>query len=157
MPPLNRSSARPMAAVLKFLLRHWLGHGVLVSVVAAAMFAATLTDVFLPIYAGNLVTAVSDAAGERAAALHNAVIAIAIMACLGLFQTVLRYVVFRNIVTLTLHNMREAARELGARMLMCEAGLKAEALDGQALAPGVEVSGMATLLEAVGGGQLVAF
>jgi len=53
--------------------------------------------------------------------------------------------------------LREAARELGARMLMCEAGLKAEALDGQALAPGVEVSGMATLLEAVGGGQLVSF
>jgi ATP-binding cassette subfamily B protein len=100
-----------MAAVLKFLLRHWLAHGVLVSVVAAAMIAATLTDVFLPIYAGNLVTAVSDAAGRRAAALHNAVIAIAIMACLGLSQNLLRYVVFRNIVTLTLHNMREAARD----------------------------------------------
>jgi ATP-binding cassette subfamily B protein len=100
-----------MAAVLKFLLRHWLAHGVLVSVVAAAMIAATLTDVFLPIYAGNLVTAVSDSAGSRAAALHGAVIAIAVMACLGLSQTVLRYVVFRNIVTLTLHNMREAARD----------------------------------------------
>jgi predicted peroxiredoxin len=53
--------------------------------------------------------------------------------------------------------LREAARELGARMLMCEAGLKAEALDGQPLAPGVEVTGMATLLEAVGAGQLISF
>jgi ATP-binding cassette subfamily B protein len=99
-----------MAAVLKFLLRHWLAHGGLVAIVAASMIAATLTDVFLPIYAGNLVTAVS-ATGSHAAALHNAAIAIAIMAGLGLSQTLLRYVVFRNIVTLTLHNMREAARD----------------------------------------------
>jgi ATP-binding cassette, subfamily B, bacterial len=111
MPPLNRSSARPMAAVLKFLLRHWLAHGLLVTVIATAMIAATLIDVFLPIYAGNLVTAVSAAASHRTQALHGAAIAIAIMAGLGLSQTLLRYVVFRNIVTLTLYNMREVARD----------------------------------------------
>jgi len=99
-----------MAEVLKFLLRHWLAHFGLVAVVAGAMIAATLTDVFLPIYAGNLVTAVS-AHGSRAAALHAAGIAIAVMAGLGLSQTLLRYAVFRNIVTLTLHNMREAAAD----------------------------------------------
>jgi ATP-binding cassette subfamily B protein len=100
-----------MAAVLNFLLRQWLHHTLLVASVALAMIGATLTDVFLPIYAGNLVTAVSDAASHRAAALHGAGIAIGFMAALGFTQTVLRYVVFRNIVTLTLYNMREAAAD----------------------------------------------
>jgi ATP-binding cassette subfamily B protein len=111
MSSANKSSTRPMAAVLKFLIRHWLAHGALVTVIASAMIAATLTDVFLPIYAGNLVTAVSAAAGGRTAGLHGAGVAIAIMASLGLSQTLLRYVVFRGIVALTLRNMREVARD----------------------------------------------
>ena len=53
--------------------------------------------------------------------------------------------------------LRDAARDLGARLLVCESGLKAEALDGEPLAPQVEVAGMATLLEAVGAGQLISF
>jgi predicted peroxiredoxin len=53
--------------------------------------------------------------------------------------------------------LRQAARDLGVRLLACDAGLKAEALEGQALAEGVEITGMATLLEAVGAGQLVSF
>ena len=97
-----------MGAVLRFLFRQWRNHVLLVAGIAAAMIGATLTDVFLPIYAGNLVTAVSGAT-HRAAAVHQAGVAIGIMAALGLTQTVLRYVVFRNIVTLTLFNMREAA------------------------------------------------
>ena len=97
-----------MAAVLKFLLRQWSDHKLLVAGIALSMIGATLTDVFLPIYAGNLVTAVSIHA-HRSVALHGAGVAIGIMAALGLTQTVLRYVVFRKIVTLTLFNMREAA------------------------------------------------
>jgi peroxiredoxin family protein len=53
--------------------------------------------------------------------------------------------------------LREAARELGTRLIVCESGLKAEALDGLPLAAGVEVAGMATFLEAVGQGQFVSF
>jgi ATP-binding cassette subfamily B protein len=111
MPHLNKSSARPMAAVLKFLVRQWLQHAWLVTSIAVAMIGATLTDVFLPVYAGNLVTAVSVANSHRQAALHDAGFAIGIMAALGLTQTLLRYVVFRNIVTLTLYNMRESAAD----------------------------------------------
>ncbi len=100
-----------MAAVLKFLLQHWLAHKNLVALVAGAMVAATMTDVFLPLYAGNLVTAVSAAAGHRAAALHGAIIAVIFMAALGLSQTLLRYVAFRGIVALTLVNMQDVARQ----------------------------------------------
>ena len=48
-----------------------------------------------------------------------------------------------------------AASELGLRRIACEAGLKAEDLAGRPLAPGVEVAGVATLLSAVGDGQVV--
>ena len=47
----------------------------------------------------------------------------------------------------------DAASELGLRRIACEAGLKAEDLAGQPLAPGVEVAGVATFLSAVGDGQ----
>ena len=49
----------------------------------------------------------------------------------------------------------EAATELGIRRIACEAGLRAEALDGAPLAPGVEVAGVVTFLTAVGAGQVV--
>ncbi len=111
MSRLNKSSARPMGAVLVFLFRQWAKHKWVVAATAGAMVAATLTDVFLPIYAGNLVTAVSDASNHRTAALHGAVTALAIMASLGLTQTILRYTVFRSIVTLTLYNMGDVARD----------------------------------------------
>ncbi len=51
--------------------------------------------------------------------------------------------------------LREAAAELGVRLIACEAGLRAERLDTAALLPGVEVAGVATFLDAVRGGQIV--
>jgi len=100
-----------MGAVLKFLFSQWGKHRLVVAGTAGAMVAATMTDVFLPVYAGNLVTAVSGAADARGAALHGAVIALCAMAALGVSQTLLRYGVFRGIVRLTLANMREVAQD----------------------------------------------
>ena len=54
-----------------------------------------------------------------------------------------------------LEELREATREMGVRLIACEAGLRAEGLDARGLLPGVEVAGVATFLEAVGGGQIV--
>jgi peroxiredoxin family protein len=54
-----------------------------------------------------------------------------------------------------LEELREATREMGARLIACEAGLRVEGLDASSLAPGVEVAGIVTFLEAVGGGQIV--
>lgn len=48
-----------------------------------------------------------------------------------------------------------ACAEMGVRRIACEAGLKAEGLAGLALAPGVEIAGIATFLAAVGEGQIV--
>ena len=54
-----------------------------------------------------------------------------------------------------LDTLREAADELGVRLIACEAGLRTEGLETAALHPGVQVAGVATFLEAVGAGQLV--
>jgi peroxiredoxin family protein len=51
--------------------------------------------------------------------------------------------------------LREAARELQVRLIVCEAGLRAEAIDAAGLMEGVAVAGVATFLEAVGDGQIV--
>ncbi len=54
-----------------------------------------------------------------------------------------------------LGEIREAAREVGVRMIACEAGLKAEGIAPGSLWQGVEISGMATFLEATASGQLI--
>jgi len=55
-----------------------------------------------------------------------------------------------------LGELRDAAAELGARLLICEAGLRAEALEDATLLAGVEVTGVATFLDVTRGGQIVA-
>ena len=54
-----------------------------------------------------------------------------------------------------LGELRDAARELGVRLMACEAGLRIVGLDAAALLPGVEVAGVPTWLSAGKGGQLV--
>jgi uncharacterized protein len=54
-----------------------------------------------------------------------------------------------------LDELRDASRELGVRMIACEAGLRAEALDPAQLLQGVEIAGVATFLSAVGPGQII--
>jgi len=51
--------------------------------------------------------------------------------------------------------LREAARQLGVRMIACDSGLRCEGLDAGALLAEVEVAGVATFLEAVRAGQVV--
>ena len=49
-----------------------------------------------------------------------------------------------------LNTLRDACAQLGVRMIACEAGLRAEAIDQSLLLPEVEVAGVATFLSAVG-------
>ena len=49
----------------------------------------------------------------------------------------------------------DVAAELGIRRIACEAGLKSEGVEPEALLPGVEVAGVVTFLHAVGAGQIV--
>jgi peroxiredoxin family protein len=54
-----------------------------------------------------------------------------------------------------LGELREAAREMGVRMMACEAGLRAEGVAPDQLWSGVEVAGLASFFEAIGAGQLI--
>ena len=54
-----------------------------------------------------------------------------------------------------LDELRDATREMGARLIACEAGLRVAGLDEGALWDGVEVAGIATFLSAVGTGQII--
>jgi peroxiredoxin family protein len=54
-----------------------------------------------------------------------------------------------------LSTLREASMEMNVRMIACEAGMRAEALDPGALLPEVELAGIATFLAAVGSGQII--
>ena len=54
-----------------------------------------------------------------------------------------------------LDTLRDAADELGVRLIACEAGLRVEGIEPAALRQGVQVAGVATFLEAVGAGQIV--
>ncbi len=51
--------------------------------------------------------------------------------------------------------LREAAAELGVRMIACEAGLRIAGIDPARLLAGVEVAGVVTFLQATAGGQLI--
>jgi len=51
--------------------------------------------------------------------------------------------------------LRESAVELGVRLLVCEAGLLAEGLEGEVLFRGVQIAGVATFLSDAAGGQLL--
>jgi uncharacterized protein len=54
-----------------------------------------------------------------------------------------------------LDELREAARDMGVRLIACEAGLRSEGLNANRLLDGIEVAGVATFLEAVGAGQVI--
>ena len=51
--------------------------------------------------------------------------------------------------------LRDACLEMNVRIIACEAGLLADALDSALLLPQVEVAGIATFLSAVGAGQII--
>jgi uncharacterized protein len=54
-----------------------------------------------------------------------------------------------------LDELREAAAELGVRLLVCDAGLRMAGLDSAALWRGAEVAGVPTFLSAAAGGQII--
>jgi uncharacterized protein len=54
-----------------------------------------------------------------------------------------------------METLRDACQEMEVRMIACEAGLRAEAIDPGLLVPNTEVSGIVTFLSAVGNGQII--
>src|SRR4051812_17614436 len=86
--------------VLGFLFRHWAHQPGRVVAMMAFFMAATVADVLTPLYAGNLVSAVT--AGTNApGALNQAITAFVLLIALGLGSVVLRQLGFMSIIQFT--------------------------------------------------------
>jgi ATP-binding cassette subfamily B protein len=99
-----------MRDVLGFLFRHWLREWRLVAGVSLAMIVATVADLFMPVFAGRLVDAVSTRA-HSLHVLHAALWALGSMAALGLILVAGRYFALVGICYLTSRLMSRFARD----------------------------------------------
>ncbi|MFA6966785.1 ABC transporter ATP-binding protein [Bosea sp. (in: a-proteobacteria)] len=111
--PDRTGRPEPFRAVLGFTFRHWARRPGPVGFVAGSMMAATVADLFMPVYAGRLVDAV---AGEGASALDAALWSLAAMLALGAAGVVLRHLGFIGITGMTLRTMGDTASEAFARL-----------------------------------------
>jgi ATP-binding cassette subfamily B protein len=102
----RKEGSQTLRKVLSFTLAHWARRKWLTGAVALAMCAATLTEVALPVYAGQLV----DALALGPSALRTAILAFVMMAALGLAMVLIRHVAIAAIVPLTLRIMRDVAQ-----------------------------------------------
>lgn len=111
--PDRTGRPEPFRAVLGFTFRHWARRPGPVGFVGGSMMAATVADLFMPVYAGRLVDAV---AGEGASALEAALWALAAMLALGAAGVVFRHLGFIGITGMTLRTMGDTASEAFARL-----------------------------------------
>jgi len=116
--PMSQQKRRGDATrdVLSFTFRHWRREPKYVLLIVVTMMAATLADVFMPVFAGRLVDAISLGASDRDAALSGALSAFIVMTGLGLVMVLLRHLAFYGIVEMTLRVMSRVAQDAFARV-----------------------------------------
>ncbi|MGA7999852.1 MAG: ABC transporter ATP-binding protein, partial [Bradyrhizobium sp.] len=97
---------RPAAirVVLPFVFRHWLEQPVGAAVVAGGLLGATVADLFMPVFSGHLVDAMTSGASDPSAK-RAAIAAFAAIVALGFASMVLRLVGLQAIVPFTLRIM----------------------------------------------------
>jgi ATP-binding cassette subfamily B protein len=98
--------SQALRKVLLFTFRLWAGRRWLTAAVALAMCLSTLTEIVVPVFAGQLV----DALAEGRTAADAAIAAFLAMAACGLAMIVLRHFGWWGIVPLTLAMMRTVAQ-----------------------------------------------
>jgi ATP-binding cassette subfamily B protein len=112
---MNSSKARGaqvLRQALVFTLRLWRQRPWLAAGVALAMCLATVTEIFIPLFAGRLVDAIAQSpAGAARGVTEPVLLAFGAMAALGLAMIALRHLAWWGIVPLTLGIMRRVAYE----------------------------------------------
>jgi ATP-binding cassette subfamily B protein len=108
---------RPAAirVVIPFVFRHWLNQPVMTLVIAFGLLGATVADLFMPIFSGHLVDALTLGAADPDAR-RAAVIAFAAIVALGFSSVVLRMIGLQAIVPFTLRIMSDVARDAFMRV-----------------------------------------
>jgi ATP-binding cassette subfamily B protein len=108
---------RPAAirVVLPFVFRHWLKQPVMTATVVAGFLAATVADLFMPVFSGQLVDAMTSGASDPAAR-RAAFAAFGAIVALGLASIILRMTGLYAIVPFTLRIMSDGARDAFTRV-----------------------------------------
>lgn len=108
---------RPAAirVVLPFVFRHWLEQPRRAATVAGGLLGATVADLFMPVFSGHLVDALTRGAADDSAR-HAAFMAFGAIVALGLASMVLRLIGLQAIVPFTLQIMSNVAREAFMRV-----------------------------------------
>lgn len=104
-----------MRSVLPFVFRHWLKQPVRALAVAFGLLGATVADLFMPLFSGHLVDAVSAGATDPAAR-RAAFVAFGVIVALGVISVVMRFAGMQAIVPFTLRIMSDVAREAFGRV-----------------------------------------
>src|SRR3954447_14339759 len=94
--PTNKRAAA-IRIVLPFVFHHWLKQPQRAAAVAGGFVGATVADLFMPLFSGHLVDAVSAGASDPQAR-RAAVVAFAAIVALGLASMILRLVGMQAIV-----------------------------------------------------------
>src|SRR6266704_1047678 len=108
---------RPAAirVVIPFVFRHWLNRPVGAATVAGGLLGATAADLFMPLFSGHLVDAVTLGASDPAAR-RAAFTAFGAIVALGLVSMTLRLVGLQAIVPFTLRIMSDVSRDAFMRV-----------------------------------------
>jgi ATP-binding cassette subfamily B protein len=110
-----RKQPAAIRAVMPFVFRHWRNQPVLALAAAGGLLGATVADLFMPVFSGRLVDALTRGAAEPAAR-HDAFSAFGAIVALGLLSMILRLAGLRAIVPFTLRIMSDVARDAFMRV-----------------------------------------
>src|SRR4051794_774645 len=113
----DQVNKRPPAirVVLPFVFRHWLGQPRRASIVAGSLLGATVADLFMPVFSGRLVDAITAGASD-AGARQAAWTAFGAIVALGFCSMLLRFIGLQAIVPFSLQLMSEISRNAFARV-----------------------------------------
>ena len=112
-----QDNKRPAAirVVIPFVFRHWLEQPVRGSFVVLGFLGATAADLFMPVFSGHLVDALTSGASD-VVARRAALIAFGAIVALGALSMLLRLVGLQAIVPFTLKLMSDIARDAFMRV-----------------------------------------
>src|ERR1700675_4363109 len=101
--------------VIPFVFRHWLEQPARAALVAGGLLGATAADLFMPLFSGRLIDALTSGASDPAAR-RAALAAFGGIVALGLLSMILRLTGLQAIVPFTLRIMSEVARDAFMRV-----------------------------------------
>lgn len=111
----RRDRPAAICVVLPFVFRHWLEQPRRAATVAGGLLGATVADLFMPLFSGHLVDALTRGAADDFAR-HAAFVAFGAIVALGLASMVLRLVGLQAIAPFTLQIMSDVARDAFMRV-----------------------------------------